>query len=813
MSIDVEQLEARLETATDPRERIRALHALCDGLMLKDAARSKRLAEESLVVARELDDQALVGMGQNYLAKALNALGQHDKALAVGLEGLTLVEAYGDERQLLTVWEGLAVIYWRLGQLSDSLQAFLRQLELSTQLKDDHHRAKVLNGLGVIATEMGDLKQGIEYAKQSLAMFRKLGDTYRVGQLLNNISYFYVQLGDEEKVLRYGLEGLKVAEAEDYTNLQIVLSNTVGEMRLKKGEFEAAEAHFERALALLPSAPNPNDEVYVLTLLGELALKREQGELAIEYLEKAVALGEEIGNRGYLYRACELMAEGCAMVGDFAGAYEYYRRFHQVKEEVYNHESDKRLRQLSVQHETEAAKQEAAHYADLYASEQLRRQLTEVLHEVGRVLTRTLELESILDQFLEQLGLVVAYDRGALLLWREERLEFVAVHGYGEANPLGERLMIDVDDEMDVFVRIYRSKRPLAIDDVAAYESWKHVGRLARPQSWLGIPLIHQGEVMGMLSLAREELEPFEEEAQKLAVMFADQAAIAIQNALLYEQIREFNAHLEEMVAQRTADVKTAYAELEKMYRTQMDFIGVTSHELRTPITVLAGYSQLLRRDPVLTGHDKQLNMLAGIVGAAERMSQIVESMLMITKIDSRELSINAEPLSLAGIFGELERELAAVLAERGLGLRVDESVAGLPEVKGDLKALLTVWRQLLTNAIKYTPDGGQITVTGRFDEAHERLGGEAGVEVVVRDTGIGIAAESLELIFEKFYQTGEVSHHSSGQTKFKGGGPGVGLAIARGIVEAHEGRLWAESEGYDEEKLLGSAFYLVLPA
>jgi signal transduction histidine kinase len=112
-------------------------------------------------------------------------------------------------------------------------------------------------------------------------------------------------------------------------------------------------------------------------------------------------------------------------------------------------------------------------------------------------------------------------------------------------------------------------------------------------------------------------------------------------------------------------------------------------------------------------------------------------------------------------------------------------------------------------NAIKFTPDGGQITITGRV------LTGDAGpdiIEIVVSDTGIGIDQEHHDLIFDKFYQTGEVMLHSSGTTKFKGGGPGLGLAIAKGAVAAHGGAIWVESAKHDEDECPGSRFVVQLP-
>lgn len=122
----------------------------------------------------------------------------------------------------------------------------------------------------------------------------------------------------------------------------------------------------------------------------------------------------------------------------------------------------------------------------------------------------------------------------------------------------------------------------------------------------------------------------------------------------------------------------------------------------------------------------------------------------------------------------------------------------------GDPERLYQAFRNILSNAIKYTPDGGKVTVGGRLLPGF--------IEVTITDTGIGISAEDQETIFEKFSQLGNASLHSSGKTKFKGGGPGLGLPIARGIVEAHGGAIWVESDGHDEKCCPGSTFHVLLP-
>jgi signal transduction histidine kinase len=185
-----------------------------------------------------------------------------------------------------------------------------------------------------------------------------------------------------------------------------------------------------------------------------------------------------------------------------------------------------------------------------------------------------------------------------------------------------------------------------------------------------------------------------------------------------------------------------------------------------------------------------------------------------MTKIDNQALQIFSEDLKIGRLINQCVGELKPALAERKIALQVDEKIKDLPSIWGDEEVLLVVFANILTNAIKYTPDGGRIQVDCNHwqDQPRNMDLPQRAVEVIIRDNGIGINPESLDLIFTKFYQTGEVDYHSSGRTKFKGGGPGLGLAIARGVIEAHNGRLWAESQGKDEVNCPGSSFHIVLP-
>ncbi|MBI5959980.1 MAG: HAMP domain-containing histidine kinase, partial [Chloroflexi bacterium] len=255
-------------------------------------------------------------------------------------------------------------------------------------------------------------------------------------------------------------------------------------------------------------------------------------------------------------------------------------------------------------------------------------------------------------------------------------------------------------------------------------------------------------------------------------------------------------------------DLRDAYQTLERLDKAKLDFITIAAHELRTPLTVIQGYADVLRNnlriktDPILS------EVLDGIVRGAVRLHEIVNGMLDISKIDTETLQVSRVPVLLQSIFTELRGQFAEVLAERNLTLHIKQ-IGDVPYIEGDPNLLHKVFYQLCANAIKYTPDGGEITITYWKTEV-ENMG--AAAAVVVQDTGIGINSKHHKAIFEKFYQIGEVALHSSGKTTFKGGGPGLGLALVKGAIEAHGGMVWVESEGYNEETLPGSAFKVLLP-
>lgn len=255
------------------------------------------------------------------------------------------------------------------------------------------------------------------------------------------------------------------------------------------------------------------------------------------------------------------------------------------------------------------------------------------------------------------------------------------------------------------------------------------------------------------------------------------------------------------------ADLQHTNQVLRQLDRNKLEFIQVAAHELRTPLTVLKGYVKMLASFPSITENDTLGNVLGGVLKGADRMHEVVNLMLDVTRIDADTVKLKFAPVPLKRLINDLVKEFVEA-AERPILIATQHAEESLT-LNGDPSLIYKALYQLLVNAIKYTPDGGRVTITTRPVMMDYTI---PAVEIAIRDTGIGLDAEHHELVFEKFYQVGSVDLHSSGKTTFKGGGPGLGLAIVKGVARAHGGKTWVESAGHDEVNFTGSTFYLQLP-
>ncbi len=268
-------------------------------------------------------------------------------------------------------------------------------------------------------------------------------------------------------------------------------------------------------------------------------------------------------------------------------------------------------------------------------------------------------------------------------------------------------------------------------------------------------------------------------------------------------------------------NLEKSSADLARLNRMKDSFLGLASHELKTPLTVIMGYSELITTDLADRVDKTVLEMVVNISNAASRLDNIIKDMVDVSMIDEKRLQLKVEDIQLNRLIEASVNELRFFFSMRKqeVAVNLDESI---PTIRGDALRLMQLLSNILGNAIKFTPDGGKITISTSAKYLLRGISSSDGkqpgrehhlfLEITVTDTGIGIDREDQLRIFDKFYEVGNIQEHSSGKVAFKAKGAGLGLSIAKGIVDMHGGEIWVESTGYNPERFPGSTFHILLP-
>lgn len=272
-------------------------------------------------------------------------------------------------------------------------------------------------------------------------------------------------------------------------------------------------------------------------------------------------------------------------------------------------------------------------------------------------------------------------------------------------------------------------------------------------------------------------------------------------------QLELYTQDIVTQLESKIRELEEANSHMMELAKLKSDFLHLASYEMQKPLLYTEEKLTHLKQSLDNTHDPDDVRMVYDLLGRMDngmkRMDQVVTEMIQSSQIMRGLLNLSYLPVSLHHIVREVASTYRTVCEERALCFLV-EDLSGLPKINGDYAQLKTAVDNLISNAIKYTPDGGYIHVTGSEAE-HE-------VCLAVRDTGVGVPEDQQETIFEIFHALGSVHHHSTSKSAFQGGGLGLGLPMVKGVIEAHGGRIWVESPAIDNEIMPGSTFTVCFP-
>jgi len=386
----------------------------------------------------------------------------------------------------------------------------------------------------------------------------------------------------------------------------------------------------------------------------------------------------------------------------------------------------------------------------------------------------TFDLKSVLNTLVESAARLCAADITTISRQKEGHYNVVAAYGFPPGfQDYYETVPMD-QGRGSLFGRILLERKPVQIVDVLADPEYAmhELQKRAGFRTVLGVPLLRDGVPIGLLSVNRTTVRPFTDKQIEVVTAFADQAAIAIENVRLFDEIQDKSRQLEEA----------------SQHKSQ--FLANMSHELRTPLNAILGYSELMADGAYGEPSEKMLGILKRLEANGKHLLGLINDVLDLSKIEAGQLVLELSDYSVQDIAQTVRSTLEPLAADKKLAFKL-ELAPELPAGHGDGRRLTQVLINLVGNAIKFT-DAGEVAIKAEANNSS--------FYVSVRDTGPGISAADQARLFQEFQQA------DNAITKKKGG-TGLGLAISKRIIEMHGGKIWVESEVGQ-----GSTFSFTLP-
>jgi signal transduction histidine kinase len=399
--------------------------------------------------------------------------------------------------------------------------------------------------------------------------------------------------------------------------------------------------------------------------------------------------------------------------------------------------------------------------------------------DVLKVISRsTFDLKSVLQTLVESAAQLCDADNSTIT--RQQGTEFFRAAAYGYSPQFLEYIGASPVEpgRGTVHGRALVERRVIHIPDVLADPeyTWAEAQRLGGFRTLLGVPMLREGVPIGVLTLSRSEVRPFTAKQIELVLTFADQAAIAIENVRLFDEIQDKNRQLAEASQNKS------------------QFLSSMSHELRTPLNAIIGLTEMMVTNAARFGTEKALEPLRRVNAAGTHLLSLINEVLDLSKIEAGKLDLNPEPVNLARLIDEVIGT-AGQLAEKNKNRLIVEAQENVGALKADPMRLKQILLNLLSNACKFTKEG-EVALRVR-----KVVDGRDWVELAVADTGIGLTAEQQAKLFQDFTQADSL-------TGRRYGGTGLGLALSRKLARMMGGDVTVTSEAGK-----GSVFTVRLPA
>ena len=805
-----DDLEARL-AGLEGRDRAVALIEIVPAMVRRDAVRSVELGVEALALARRHGDGDLVARADVALASCYEAIGSYDQARSAVESAIAHHRSRGQSAALARALDMLGKVLVAEGSFDLALASHLEALALYDDLGESVSpvdRASCLSARRVVAHRLGDLDRSVDFFQQALVIQEAAGGTTAVANTLNNIGVILKRRQRYDEALEHYRRALALRrQIGDTTGVADTLNN-IALVHYDRGAYAESLVTLEQSLALRRQIGDPSNTALALGNIGEVARVMGDHRRSLDCLVQAAALSEGIGAKYVRQDILLQLATTQEVMGDHRAALATYKDFAALRDEIRSQQVSERVAELQSRFDLQEKENEiellrrdqaaqrtvrnglillagllAAAAALVFRGRLLARRSAEVVRRSNReleavehivaVVNRENDLGSVLDSLLEQAVSSLAGADAAAFFVRvtaSQRFRLAASRNHPpgllddlelSADEVRQRYLNEADQQFaDIWV--IRSARGRAGEASVA-------ARGQAPASMLVLAVRVAGEVEGLLVL--------DSSARHDAFDDADAAFL-----------RRLQGHiLSAFTKARLLDT------LQDVSDKKSEVLRIAAHDIRSPLaSISAGLQTLgLRLARGAFDVDDARRRMAAMVDTARGAIDLLERLLDLSAIEAGCVAPECQVVDLAALLAGCERSHRSAAERKGIAL--ETSLAeGLPAVSADPVRIAQVVDNLISNAVKYTFPGGWVRISSAGRE-HE-------VVVTVEDNGQGLGPDDLEQVFRSFKRLS--AQPTAGETS-----NGLGLAIAKSIVELHHGRIWVESS-----QGRGSRFSFSLP-
>lgn len=446
-----------------------------------------------------------------------------------------------------------------------------------------------------------------------------------------------------------------------------------------------------------------------------------------------------------------------------------------------------------------------------------RRSIAQSSAQYSQRVASAANLEDVVEATTESINQIMGVSRSALILVNNTRrvqdaVELIVLeHGATLSNPSRVGYL---SYKSPIYHILAVRQLPIGQYDIEYGAIFEKIASAEKQffrdlQMSIYIPVIMENHLIGLIASGRKlDDTPYRREDTVILSIIGQQVGTALRSTRLIDDLQ----HLNDSMRGLNQRLENAKVELEKLDTIKTDFVTIASHELRTPLAQIRGYTDIIDslNDSNALQPEQATQLIGNLRKSTERMEELISAMLDVSQIDVNSLDLRFVRTVPETIIKMALDPLRDPAKERNITIN-HHSMKNLPRINADLQRMVQAMRNILLNAIKFTPDGGRIDISAT-SESYEDGNNSDHILFQVRDTGVGVAEKDMPYIFNKFYRGFDTQLHSTGIYKFMGAGPGLGLTIAKGIIEGHGGYIWVESEGHSMEDLPGSIFYVRLP-